>query len=231
MTRYSGWSSWDPRVTGAGLVRCWADERREVRGATPLSARPTISSVQETPAICRQGAHRPNEPGCPHERSRPLTTSGRMACRKTGIRKVLTRHSLPTFLSGASWSRLSFPGHTLYWHWRLGGTFVVSDRNSRRPPGPMPLGGVIMRRLSQVGPPPCSAKPVTAYFPHAREAALPTDLSPMEGKQESRRRLVRRVYAVREAARRAPVRYPLWLLLTPAASIAVCFRPAAKDLA
>ena len=29
MTRYSGWSSWDPRVTGAGLVRCWADERRE----------------------------------------------------------------------------------------------------------------------------------------------------------------------------------------------------------
>jgi hypothetical protein len=104
----------------------------------------------------------------------------------------------------------------------------VSDRNSRRPPGPMPLGGAIMRRLSQVGPPPCSAIPKTAYFPHVREAALPTDLSPMEGKQESRRRLVRRVYAVREAARRAPVRYPLWLLLTPAASIAVWFKPAAE---
>jgi hypothetical protein len=72
MTRYSGWSSWDPRVTGAGLVRCWADERREwvtervprvsthhrcdpgqsgqagtIRGTTPHSARPTISIVQE----------------------------------------------------------------------------------------------------------------------------------------------------------------------------------------
>jgi hypothetical protein len=104
----------------------------------------------------------------------------------------------------------------------------VTDRNSRRPPGPMPLGGAIMRRLSQVGPPPCSAKPVTAYFPHVREAALPTELSPMEGEQESRRRLVRRVYAVREAAGRAPVRYSLWLLLTPAASIAVSFRRAAK---
>jgi hypothetical protein len=107
----------------------------------------------------------------------------------------------------------------------------VTDRNSRRPPGPMPLGGAIMRRVSQVGPPPCSAKPVTAYFPHVREAALPTDLSPMEGKQESRWRLVRRVYAVREAAGKAPVRYPLWFLLTRATSIAVCFRPAAKDLA
>jgi hypothetical protein len=116
MTRYSGWSSWDPRVTGAGLVRCWADERREVRGTTPRSARPTISSVRETPAICWPGGHRPNEARHPYQRSRPLTTSGRMACRKTGkgqIRKVLTRQSCPPLLSGASWSRLSFPGHTL----------------------------------------------------------------------------------------------------------------------
>ena len=89
----------------------------------------------------------------------------------------------------------------------------------------MPLGRArSCVECGRFGPPQCSVQTLTAYFPNVREATLPADLSPMEGKEESRRRRVHGVYAVWEGAQRSSVRCPFWgwAGLTRRASPVVC---------
>ena len=72
---------------------------------------------------------------------------------------------------------------------------------------------------------------MTAYYPHVRETALPTDLSPMEGRIQTATRTSR----VRGAGRSAEILRSVPFLGAGRADATgepvVCFRPGAKDLA
>jgi hypothetical protein len=144
-THFKHGVSWDPRVTGAGQVRCWLTNAASAslsvchawpptidvirdRADKPVRSRgPRLIPLDQRSAACR----RPQRSAGPvrtrptrHDTPSAVTSShdqrtGWPAARPAQAdREVLIRQSLPTFLSGASLEQARLPGPHVCWHWR-----------------------------------------------------------------------------------------------------------------